>query len=157
MIFSGLEHPSADVHLTVCPTEPLGLYIVVEKNVFIPHFHIQVIHTDTYRYIQYIHIHTSTYTYIHIHITSNQCREGFLCCSGGCTRSLCTELPTQIISDGAQGVLAEREMRVECLLAAQGVHFGPQTRAARAGAPKRVRGWVFDGGKKWSATCPGVP
>jgi hypothetical protein len=229
-----------------------------------------------------------------------------LCGSGGCTRRLCTAPPTQIISDGARGVLAEREMRVECLLAEQGVHFGspnaccarrcaktgpgvglrwpekvvghlprgalsgargvppqrgvfwgrcagiracrgkyiqyiqiqirythdtyntyryqrihthtytyihqairvwrcfcaavaaprdasaqrhlprssptglgacspsakcvwtaywlsrgctldPPTRAARAGAPKRVRGWVSDGRKKWSATCPGVP
>ncbi len=33
----------------------------------------------------------------------------------------------------------------------------PPTRAARAGAPKRVRGWVPNGREKWSATCPGVP
>jgi hypothetical protein len=66
-------------------------------------------------------------------------------------------LPTQIISDGARGGLAERETRVECLLAAQEVHFGPPTRAVRACAPKRVLGWVSDGGKKWLATCPGVP
>ena len=69
-------------------------------------------------------IHTHTYTYIHIHTPDNQSLEVFLCGSGGSTRRLCTAPPTQIISDGARGVLAEREMRVDCLLAEQGVHFG---------------------------------
>jgi hypothetical protein len=77
------------------------------------------------RYIQYIQIPTYTYTYIHIHTPGNQCLEGILCCSGSCTRRLCTAVPTQIISDGARGGLAERETSVECLLAAQGVHFRP--------------------------------
>jgi hypothetical protein len=51
-------------------------------------------------------------------------------------RRLCSAIPTQIISDGARGVLAEREMRVECLLAAQGVHFGPPKTCCARGCAK---------------------
>jgi hypothetical protein len=38
LIFSGLEHLPADVDLTVCPMEPLGLYILGKNNGFIPYF-----------------------------------------------------------------------------------------------------------------------
>ncbi len=40
-----------------------------------------------------------------------------------------------------------------------GCTLDPPMRAARAGAPKRVRGWVPNGSlrEKWLATCPGVP
>ena len=40
---------------------------------------------------------------------------------------------------------------------AGGALWTPPTGAARAGAPKRVLGWVPDGGKKWLGACPGVP
>jgi hypothetical protein len=157
--FSGLEHPPADVYLTVCSTEPLGLYILGENDVFIPYFHIQVIHTDTHRYIQYKHIRTNTYTYIHINTISNHCREGFWCCSGGCTRFTCAEPPIQVISSqrglGAGSPSAKCVWNVYWLR--RGCTLDPLTHAARAGVPKRVPGWVTYGGKKWSATCPGVP
>ncbi len=159
LIFLGLEHSPADVHLTVCPTEPLGLYILGVNDVFIPFFHIQVIHTDTYRYIQNKHKHTHTYTYIHIHTPSNQCREGVWCCSGGCTRCLCTAqryLPRSSLTGlGAGSPSAKCVWNAYWLL--RRCTLDPPTRAVRAGTPKRVLGWVSDGGKKWLATCPGVP
>ena len=108
------------------------------------------------RYIQYIQILTYTYTYIHIHTPDNQSLEAFLCGSGGCTRRLCTAPPTQIMSDGARGVLAEREMRVECLLAEQGVHLGSPNACCARRCAKTGPGVGLRWPEKWSATCPGV-
>ena len=90
---------------------------------------------DTGHTYRYIHIGTdtyNTYTYIHIHTPGNQRPEGVLSSCCGRSRRLCAALPTQIIWDGARGGLAEREMRVECILAALGVHFGPPQRVLRA-------------------------
>ncbi len=104
---------------------------------------------NTYRYIQYIHIHaihaihaihTHIHTHTYTHTPSNQCRKGLLSCCSGSTRRLCDALPTQIISDGARGRLAEREMRVECLLAAQGEHFGPPNACCARGCAKTSPG-----------------
>ncbi len=76
LLVSGLEHPPAGAYVTVCRTEPWGLYISMQNNgLYITN--IQIIPTDTYRYIQihtdtcntytyiYIYIHTHTHTYIH--------------------------------------------------------------------------------------------
>jgi hypothetical protein len=86
------------------------------------------IYTDTYRYIQIhtIDIDTPTYTftYIHIHTPCNQCREGFLRC--WCCKQ-CAALPTQIISDGSRGGIAERQMLADGPWAAQGGCFAPQS------------------------------
>jgi hypothetical protein len=119
---SGLEHPRADAYVSVCPTEPLGLYIPDGNNVFVYHnLLIQVIHTDTCRYIdtcrythRHIQMHAHTCTYIHIHTQHtpcHQCPEGVLGWCAGRTRRLSAAVPTQIISDRARGGLAERQVR----------------------------------------------
>jgi hypothetical protein len=66
LTISGLERPPAGAYVTVCPTEPLGLYIHNESNVL--YFTIRSyrsyiqIYTDTCNTYTYIHIHTHTYT-----------------------------------------------------------------------------------------------
>ncbi len=150
----GLEHPLADVHLTVCPTEPLGLYILGENNALIPHFHIQVIHTDTYNTNIYIQIHTHTYTYIQPAISVERvfCAAVAAARDASAQRYLPRSSPTRL---GACSPSAKCVWNAYWLC--RGCTLDPPTRAARASAPKRVRGWVSDGRKKWSATCPGVP
>ncbi len=123
---------------------------------------IQVIHTDTYSYIEVHAIHTETCTYIHKHTPGLQCRKGLLSCCGGSTLLLCAALPTQIISDGARGGLAERQVRAEGPWAAQGVRFGPPDACCARGCAKTGPGVgqvgrVPGSGIKWSGSCPGVP
>jgi hypothetical protein len=109
-------------------------------------FYTIISHTvHTYRYIQIHTIQTYTYKYIHIHThTYNQqsVSRGVWCCSGGCTRFTCqcAKPPIQVISEGARGGLAKCEMRWNVYSLRRGCTLDPPTRAARAGAPKRVRG-----------------
>ena len=143
----GLEHPPAGAYVTVCPTEPLGLYILGEINVFYTSYRSYIqIHTHRYRYIQYIHIHTHTYTW--------------QSASGGGFEQLLRPLATPLRSPTYPDHLGRGSGRARRARNACGMHIGgaggalwtPPTRAARAGAQKRVRVYVPDGGKKWSAT-----
>ena len=158
LTFSGLEHPPSGAYVTVCPTKPRWLYILSKNDVPISNF----AHTGhTYRYIQihtYAH-NTDTYCMIHTHTYTRQS------VSGGVFKVLPlshatpltgTTYPDHLI----RGLGRDRRARNACVMpigGAGGALCPHPTRAARAGAPKRVPGSAPDGGTKWSATCPGMP
>ena len=162
LTFLGLEHTSAIPCVTICTTEPQGLYILRQNVciciILVTYIHIHTIHTHTYTYI---HIHTDTYRYIQIHTHMHPLKTGL---DGGFPagqRPLATRWRGAIPPDHL-GCCSRRDHSMHM---AHGRPIGgtrdslcpPPTRAARSGAPKRVRGWVPDGGVKWSGTCPGSP
>ena len=136
-------------------------YIHIHAHTYI-YMHIHTIHThgythDTYNTYRYQRIHTHTYTYIHqaISVERGFCAAVAAARDASAQRHLPRSSPTGL---GACSPSAKCVWNAYWL--SRGCTLDPPTRAARArcaGAPKWVRGWVSDGRKKWSATCPGVP
>ncbi len=118
---------------------------------------IDTYHTSTYIYI---HIHTYMYntcSYIHMHTHIHPLQTGSY---GFLQRGqLPLETPWRVAAPQDQlGWGLRRNLRMHT---AQGGRIGgtrnslwaPPTRAARAGAPKRVLEWVPDGEEKWGTLC----
>ena len=133
-------------------------YIHIHAHTYI-YMHIHTIHPhgythDTYNTYRYQRIHTHTYTYIRQTIRVWRC----FCAAVAAARDASAQRHLPRSSPTGLGACSPSAKCVwNAYWLSRGCTLDPPTRAARAGAPKRVRGWVSDGRKKWSATCPGVP
>jgi hypothetical protein len=111
------------------------------------------IHTDTYNINIYVQIHAHTYTYIQPAISVER---GF-----GAALAAAHDSPAQShLSRSSQRGLRAGLPSAKCVWNAywlrRGCTLDPPTRAARAGAPKRVRGWVSYGGKSGRPPAQGA-
>ena len=130
LTFLGLEHTSAIPCVTICTTEPQGLYIL-RQNVCICIILVTYIHIHTHTYI-YIQIHTDTYRYIHICTPSKQGWMGFFRRGSVRLRPGGAAPSRQIISDAARGGITACTWLMGGLLGAPGTRFAPPPNASCA-------------------------
>ena len=131
-------------------------YIHIHAHTYIC-MHIHTIHPhgythDTYNTYRYQRIHTHTYTYIHQAISVER---GF-CAAVAAPRDASAQRHLPRSSPTGLGACSPS---AKCVWNAYWLsrHFESPNACCARRCAKTGPGWVSDGRKKWSATCPGGP